>query len=583
MYTFSNNLVKKATYRENVILIEFSEYMHIKAKENSYLNICNYLLKVGKRYFFIPKHSKIEIVEKGFVIRIILPKIYANKLFTINNIYLGYVCGNNFFYIQSLQGTIQNISTSIYLGKEIKILNIEDGIAKIIDKNTLEYIYKGENEFQNIYITDFFVKKLNKNYCPKYFNKKDNKIIFSFEEDIFYKFINDLSFNTVKIPKSKDIYGLPIKANSSLNVKHNEPTYVRSLSFCNYKNKIGYFKICFSASLSYFLDKDFLIEYKNILYKCFYESINNKKDTVDIKVYNLDIQDIFNAKFKLILLKNADNKIKTLDYKNEEVIIKEEIISNIFISENIDWVKVDNKLSGSIVKISFQNNVIPNSIITNSDFNENLKLWNGDNIRIPPRALSMENRNNLTIISLKNNNSFGEILIEPLEYLKFIEKTTYNENICFLSLDNNEIIIKFDENEKSEVQFWAIKSIRYNPGKNIQNLNGFFIFSGFSPIKHEELNNVIYIEPLKDGEKPFNGGVRNNSFVVKINNESKFRNYGNQNVLTTINGFLKVVGNLNPNESVVIENIKILGNIYLDIEESNINFYKIECNNLICE
>ena len=584
MYSFSNALVKKVTYRENVILIEFNEYMHIKEKQHSYLNKRNYFFKVGGASFLLSKNSKIEMAKKGFIIRIILANNFNYNMNTIDNFYLGYTCWNKFFYIQSFQNTIQNILTPIYLEKEIKILNIEDGIAEIVGDNILKYTYIGENEFYSVNLTDFYLKKLNREYYPKLIKKKDNKFIFKFEENTFCEYITDISLNVIESPRSKDIYGLSIKKKSKVIAKDIRSTYVKSLSISNCENDRTYFKIYFSAPLSNFFDRDFLIQHDDILYRCFFESINSEKNIVDIKVYKIKIKNILKDTFKLVLLKNISNNIKTLDYKKEEIIIKEEIISKIFISQDIEWKKINYQLSGSLIKIAFQQKINPSSIISNLNFNQEVRHWDGRCLAIPPKALKIEHNNNISKIILKNNRSFGEILIEYKKNMNFINKMSYNEKPCLLYSNNNEIFIKFNNNEKIKVEFIGIIRIIYNPGKNIRNLNENFIFTGFFPIKYSYLNNYIYIHPLQGSDdNPFIGGVKNCSFVIEVNNECTYRDYGNKNTTTIIKGFFKIIGELNSNQSILINNIKVLGDIYLHVERSNIVFDGVDCNNLIYE
>ena len=582
-----NNLceetIKKISYRKNVILIEFNKNMNITG-EHSYLEIQNYAIKKSNLFNLLPKGTIIQVVKNGYIIKIILPK-ESNYLNDKCNLNLGYIFRNKLFYIESKYGIVDFPYNSKNIGKEIEEINLSNGVCEIIDNNTLKYIYNGKNKFFSINIEDFYIEKSNKIYYSNYFIMKSNKeIIFKFKDDIFCEKNERVWFKLNTNPKSKDIYGFFISERGYIKVIDKKMAYIESLSFSNYENNKAFLKIKFSKPLLKFYSKDFSIKYDNKIYNIEFLNSDSKNMVIDVVVDNIIVKYFLRGIFKLFMAVKYE-EVQTIDYLGKKVFIKEEISSKYFSSTNISWDLHGYDLKNSLIKITFKEEILPSSIITNSNFDLEVKEWNSRILIIPPGKIILSyNNKNEQVLSLSNNKEFGKIVICFTNNIYNNKKTKFNDKPVLLYIKNNNLFINFNKEETLSLDILDIANIKYYPGVNIRSLENYFIFYGYHPIgKINFTETIINLKPLESEKyNPFKGGIIKASYILNVDNENNFRTYGVYENITIIEGFVKILGNLTFNQMIFIKNLKVKGKIYIDIGNGNIELDKLECNDLLC-
>ena len=576
------DVIKKISYRRNIILLEFNENMDVEG-EHSYLIPKNYAIKKVCTMGLLPKGTKIEVIKKGYIIKIILPLglNYLNEKCYLN---LGYIFKNNLFYIESKERIIDSPYNIKNIGKEVEELNLKNGICEIIGSHSLRYLYKGKNKFQYINIGDFYIEKDNRIYYPESFEINSNRqIIFKFKEDIFATSNEYIYLNVNHFTKSKDIYGFFIPANAFIKVNNERIVYIESLSFSNYENNLAFLKIKFSKPLLKFRAKDYCIEYNNKKYDIEFSSIDSKKMTIDVSINNAIVEDFIGSSFKLCMAVEYE-EIKTIDYLGEKVFIEREISSKYFSSINVSWDLKGHTIKNSLISIGFNEQIVSSSIITNSNFDLEEIAWKNKILIIPPEKIILSYKGEKEIIlSLSNNKEFGNIVISFKNKIQDKKKTKFNSNSAILYLKDNNLFIKFHEEEILDFNFLDTENIKYYPGSNIKNIENYFIFYGYHPIgKFNIFQPIINLKPLENEEEnPFKGGTMDASYIVNVDNKNKFRTYGIYENQTIIEGFLKIIGNLTINEIIFIKNLKVLGKVYVNIGDGSIELDGLQCNDLV--
>ena len=583
-------LIKRVSYKNNVIFIEFNEDMDINVNEidieHSYLNFKNYAIEIEEKINKFPVGTKYNEVEFGFSVRFIIPSSFLKNIYDDANLHLGYVDKRKIFYIESAKGHILDICSISSIGKQIEELNLQNGVVDIIDKKTLKYLYSGENRFDNISIRDFFVLKESKSYYPSSIKKITSKeFILNFSELILNESNTSILLKLAKNPKTKDIYGFNIKGDIEIPIINLVPVKLKLFSFVNYQNKIAYFKLKFSKAITFFESNDFMIKYNNISKSIKALGINNDGIIIDICVENLDIYDVDNAIFEIFTAVKFED-VHTIDKEGRKVFIDETETFKMFKSFKVNWVLKDYNFSKSIISIQFNENILPKSLITDySIFKNNIISWNGEKLTIKETMLKIEyedqSNSQETILTLRldKNDSFGFIVIKSKDGFVITNKNKIsNTKPCQIYIQNNILFLEFDEEEEMYGILVFIDTIKYYPTINIQSLSENFIFYGYYPIGYYELNNIIYIEPIEDQtENPFKGGIVQGNYIIGLKNSKKFRYYGEDLVTTEINGFLKIVGILEIGESANLQNLKVLGTIIIDASRTNVTLDKVEC------
>ena len=577
--------IEKISYRKNVILIEFSRNMNLtkKDKEHSYLNFENYGFEVGRKINPFPKETKFEEIKLGFSVRFSLPSFFVPNIHENAILHLGYVSIRKIFYIESEEGYISNVCSIISLEKEIEELDLKNGNIEIIDRNTLKYSYNGENRFDKISINDFYILKQGQMYYPNSIQELNSKeFIISFLNPILNQIDKSVVLKVNKKPLTKDVYGFSIKEDVEIPISKVIPATLTLFNFLNYQNKTAHLKLRFSKPIKFFDPTDFMIKYNNNAPKFInYLGVNNDRTIIDISVSNLDIDNIDNAIFEIFTCVNIE-EVNTIDDDGEIVFIESKYTSSLFKTSNIDWVLKDYNFSKSIIKFQFSHAILPKSLITNySVFEGNKNSWNGEKLTIKTGNLNInydsQNSNNEAKISLKDNESFGEIILKYKENFKAIVKNMTNSKPCQIYIQNNNLFLEFNELEEMDGILVFIDNIKYIPFKDIQSSNENFIFYGYSATGSYSLDNIIYIEPLNGYlDNPFKGQKLYKNYIVALNDNKTFRDYGDDLNITEINGFLRVVGRLEEGIAT-LKKLKVSETIIIDASKTNVTLDNVEC------
>jgi len=574
------SLLKKVSYRFNVLVIEFTENI-IQENEHIYKENYNYAFKINDKLIVFPTDAIIEYISYPVMISFAFTDEYSQYLSENNEICIGYSTLYEIYYAQSNSGYIPPLSCTAKLKEPIKQLSILNGTAEVMDNKTLEYIYNGDNAFFTISKDDFYIEIDNTIILPLtlvWFNK--NEFVLNFPEDTFnnYNGAGCLKVNDVTL--TKDIYGFNLKESESLSLG----TYISYISVINSTNNATFIKVVFSLPLKSLSIEDFTIEYNGVTKNFDLIFLSDDKTTIYISLYqSLGLRENINLYTNLTY-----SQVKTLNYLGNKVYIPNNKIVVPFMINSINWNVFDNSLKSSVMSIIFNFNPDPATIITNSKFDDTDIPWDGSNLEIPTGALIITKLSNVDEISIKNSTSFGTLKIYSINDSNFVTSTTFNTEPCLLTLSGNILSFAFDNNENVQAAPLSIVLFEYHPSENIKDLRGKGILT--SPavkgllIYTKNTTTTIYYPPLNDdNENPFTGETLNDNVILYLADNYDMRTYGSSNSTqtTTVNGDMTIISELSDElinyNNVTLQMLVITGDLYIpSICYNNFNIDSVE-------
>lgn len=565
-------LLKKISYRYNVILIEFNENMD-RSGRYSFASPDNYGFEVNESIISFPNTTEVLKNVNGPSVRMKLPQSYSNYIVPNAKIHLGYATLKAVKYIKNSIGIVHNLCVPGILGSMVQDLNISNGVCKAVNDHSLEYIYNGENILYDLNIEDFYVDINGSTIKPIDAVKNGNKIFFEFPKNTFTDHRGIGSLKVVGSPKSLDIYGFSIAGNVSVAIINDIPTKIVTASLVNQVADKIYVKLLFQSPLVNFHNGDFLASFNNILYDIQMQSIDAARKVVTITI---NIPYAINMPLKIFTAVPIQ-LVQTIDIYGAKVYDVDGVYSDEFMASFPTWSSTSNNLSDDIIKLQYERDIRPESIIVDKDFNGTFIPWDGSDLTIPVGALNILHGANYDEMKLRNNESFGNIKIYSKVGFNFITKNVSNTETCLIHKEDAAIYIFFNHGELADVSISSIDRFYYIPSEFIESKTNHFIFYGYEP-KGELiiLNDTIYVSPLSGAsDNPFKGGYHNFNYVLQVDDNHNYRDYGIDSSRTIIQGFIKVVGNLSAGQMIVLNNLDVRVCIILEVKKGITKINKV--------
>lgn len=570
-------LLKKISYRFNVIVIEFTEDMDREDKY-SYKNVENYGFSPNNSIIPFPTETQVITEVKGPSVRLTLPHSYNIYIVPNEAVHLGYVYKKSIKYIKSRYGNVHNICDVPILGAMVGGLNIENGLANAISYDTVEYNYQGDNDFYKFDIKDFYAEINGMVVKPIEAQIHGSKIIFKFPQDTFKNYNGNGDLKTISNPNTVDIYGFPIEPNKSLHILDKVPRKISTLSLVNILGNKVYLKLLFEKPLIDFYQGDFLALFNGKLYNIDFEDINGSRDVVKVSAFMING---INMPIKIFTAVNYD-LVRTIDVNLQKVFDPNGVYSEKFVATTPYWYAGSNSLANNIIDIYYENDVYPESLIIDKNFNGSYIPWDGKDLIIPIGALKINHGAVYDELSLNNNPNFGIVKIYSKQGFNFINNNITNDAQCLLHKDKEKVSIIFSNYERAIAFTSAIDSFYYSPSEFIESKNNYFIFYGYEPKGKKTQNDTLYIPPLQDSlDNPFTGGMSTFNYVLQVDNGHTYRRYGVEGQNTWIQGYVRVVGNLDMGQRAYLVNLNILGGIIVEIENGSITIKDVKSPQLI--
>lgn len=575
------SLLKRASYRFNVLVIEFNIGM-IQENEHSYKNIYNYAFKIDDKLIIFSKDINVTELFPGDTISFTFPLEFSKYLTSNSIISIGYVTFNEIHYVQSRLGYIHPICDTVKLSNPIEELSILNGTAEVMDSKTLHYFYSGDNSFFNVSKDDFYLEIDNIEISPiALINYTKKELILEFPNNIFKNYSGQGYLKIRNITSTQDLYGFKLHGNESLTLG----TYISSLSICNSTNNATFLKVVFSLPLSNLSIDDFAIQYNGIDKKFDLAFLSDDKTTMYIALYEP------NALTENInLYTNVSySEVKTLNYLGNKVYVPNKKIIIPFSIADSTWNVYSNSLASSILSITFNSPPDPKTIITNSSFINQSNPWNGQPLSIPKGSLQFIKGSDFDSITINNNPSFGTIKIYSLDNLNFITNTTSNTELCSLTLNENILSFSFNTNEKIQANPLSIKLFEYIPSENIKDTTGKSIsvspvVKGLLTYTSSDDQTTTYYPPLdNNNSNPFSGEPINNNVVVYVDASHDMRTYGSDDssLITKITGNLTIISEDIGDDKISLQNIIVTDNLYINSNVSNFSQNNVDINGTV--
>lgn len=565
-------LLKKISYRYNVILIEFNENMN-RSGRYSFANPDNYGFEVNESIIPFPNTTEVLTNINGPSVRMKLPQSYSSYIVPNTKVHLGYTALKTVKYIKNSIGIVHNLCVPAILGSMIPDLNISNGTCRVQNDHILEYIYSGENILYDIDIEDFYVDINGNIIKPIDLIKDENKVLFQFPQNTFITYRGAGKLKVVSTPKSLDIYGFNIVGNVSVAIINNIPTEILTASIVNEAVDKIYLKLLFESPLINFYDGDFLASFNNKLYSIKTQSIDVSRKVVTVSV---DIPYAVNTPLKIFTAVPIE-LVQTIDIYGAKVYDVDGVYSETFMASFPIWNSTNNNLSDNIIELKYERNIRPESIIVDKDFNGTFIPWDGSDLTVPVGALNILHGSTYDEMRLKNNESFGTIKIYSKAGFNFITKNVINTENCVIHKEDNKIYIFFSHDEKADVSMSAIDRFYYSPSEFIESETEHFIFYGYEPKgRLIFLTDTIYVLPINDAnDNPFKGGYYNFNYVLQVDDNHTYRDYGIDSSQSIVQGFIKVVGNLSLGQIIRLNNLDVRVCIILDVKYGSIKINKV--------
>ncbi|AWK52021.1 hypothetical protein DIC82_13810 [Clostridium beijerinckii] len=565
------SLLKKVSYRFNVLVIEFNENM-IQENEHSYKEYYNFAFKINDKLIVFPLDVIIKEISYADTLSFTFSDEYSQYLSDNNEVSIGYATLHEIYYVQSNSGYIHPLCNAPKLGQPATELSILNGTAEVMDYKTLKFIYNGDNAFFTVSKDDFYIEINNIKSSPLAlvgFNK--NGFVLSFPDNTFNNYNGEGYLKVNDVTSTKDIYGYNLKESESLSLG----TYISSLSVVNSTINATFLKVVFSLSLKYLFVEDFTIEYNGITEKFDLIFLSDDGNTMYLTLYkpNALLEDIN-------LYTNVNYyEVRTLNYLGNKVYIPNSKITVPFLVNSIIWNTLSDSLNSdslksSILSITFNFKPDPSTIITNSKFNETDSPWDGNNLEIPIGSLKFTEESNYDEISIENNTSFGTLRIYSLKDQNFITSTTSNTKPCILTLSGNVLSFSFNIDEGVPAKPLSIELFEYYPTQNIKDLRGkeiltSHIVKGYLYYTHNNEITIFYPPLDEAGENPFTGQTLDNNITLYLADNHNMRTYGSSDssLVTTINGNMTIISELSDElidyTYIELQMFNIKGDLYI--------------------
>lgn len=558
----SQNLVKKVSYRKDILVIEFNKFM---TKYDKY----NFLQRQGIYVYVDEKKHYLEMTGDSI-------DCFMDD--TVAKFHCNYQ-SNCIKYRVGKLDTVYYGSTPFVLGDEVEDFNLAiNTTAIVIDDNTLRLIYNGRNrlDFNNIKLKDFVVDlgmgNLSSPSCIEYGDL--GSYIFRFNDNIFEGYNSSLGkFKIIENGTSKDIYGYKIKTNVVVNIIANpKETIINNFSLSSFdaKNNIVCWTIDFSNEILRFCKDDFTILYKEKKYRIEYTKYICTNSWVIYSVIKGFDVDEYNL--AAIYTSKCIRNIRTTDEYINRVNQIEPVYADRVIANKIIWTSGDpylaaTELKGSEFTITYSEDIEPSSIVPDVKFNGSNFPWDGNLINISPdnMKISLDGENIILCIPKTN---FGEIIFSKTNIDSINWQLTKPCTLMYNTITKS-IVLSFNSNETMIIDIQNKFEVMYNPNEKIRSKNNRYIFIGEKPV---EVYEVIIVEP---GINPFsNGGVLNSDYILKVTHAEVNRNYvGPSNTdRTMINGNVTIVGSdLISSDIINIQYLNITGYLIVKVLDADIS------------
>lgn len=578
----------KASYRKYVLLLQFNKEMLISGP-NSALDPSNYAIISNNALKVLPSSTVID-TDNGKDIRIMIPSDYIHYLNPNNFISIGYVDRREIKCVKSYDNYIYNVCDELPLGNEVPEFNLLDGYGILQNEDFILYTHTGENEIGEIYPLDFYAiadGSINKPYEVLKINSTD--LLFKFQPGTFAS-ANDIYLGVHSSPQSTDIYGLPIKGDVFLKITTKTKPMLKTLSLSTIDNTIGnraYLLLLFDDRIKDFYASDFAVQYNGLTYPIVYEG-NSYLDRTTFEVW-VDLETPLSYPLDpIVLFTNVPyNKIKTINYENTPIKPVPGITAYVFYANNLEWIlSYNDNLSSNEISFNFDTPINYGTLITNSAFDGQFLPWNGSDIQIPAGAISFKALGNTSIMSLNFNPSFGSITInsDPYNARKFVSSDTTNTEPAILKSNGSKISIVFSATESCNAYPMSIDSFSYKGNKLLMSTTENFLCYGYEPNGVLVYKDYIIVPPLTSIlDNPFNGGSLNSNYLIETDNSHNYRTYGDSLNLTTINGYVRITGVLLLGQDITLQNLNILGTLYIKIGNGNINLDAVTAQTIVYE
>ena len=411
---------------------------------------------------------------------------FANIVFT-DNMIIKYLIDNNRLY---------DISNNLFLNYEYI--------------NDILYIYDKEPTYQII-----------------------NNLIYDFSDNHIYTIINNLIYDISKILKENDIYDISYilignKENDIFNIlsnkyKYNISSKNQQLLYNNYKED------------NIFLINNNLTIYNNIYYDISFNIKYKLSFSNDINHLNFILKDILNNK-DIILIPSG---FRNSDFSNNTINIFNDLIKTTF---NISYSKntllylqetIIDKINNNNTILLF-NNILNNSIISNSNYNKDIYICSSFNNYFYNNQYKITNNMYNWLINY-NSSNINQIYIFNQTLQSFYKLDYYLDISNNLNLSTN--IIYFVPDRKTFIPLYNEDNVF-----NIFNNNNVSIFTYMLNqkeyiIKNNLLNDIsninLYSNLIKDK-------IINTILDDLTNNNNSLTNYDSSNCCFIINSDLSI-------------------------------------------
>ena len=552
-----NNLLENVSYRFNSIIFKFNESMYRYKDIYSYLNPQNYAVLESDFLIPFPSETGISEISNTDSVRFTLPPYLKGILHDGVQLRTGYVDFQHIQYIKSTTGKIQDLCQSIFLSIAVPQLSISEGRLDVLDKSSLKYFYEGENQFSYVDPQDFYVPANNgKVYAVSAKLENSKTVLFTFPENTLEYTGVDLYTEIYpdKRTYSRDLYGYGITQHSHVST----PGSIQNLSVCLATNGVSTFRIMFNTPIATFNAADFRMICNDQVTTLLSASIDSTgyvvtiRSRVPFQTYN-DPVGIYTAV--------PIEEVKTMDINGNKIYQPKAHYTELFIATNGEVNFKYNVLKGTTIKLTYSKDINPATLITDIHFDGSNVPWDGNPLTVPPGCLITSQYYD---ISLKNNPSFGTFSIVTKSNYTFINNTGANTAPCTITLENNDLTLSFDPEDPTLANSPGSDGFLYFGGETVMSMDDYFLCR--SPvIVSVRYDNPLIIEPLNSSwQNPFNGGTFNNDFLILVDTEHTYYEYGNINYETIVNGNIHFEGTMKAGTMPAVTNVTA-NNITYDI------------------